>query len=281
MTHESTEYNLILEPECDEFDPLEDLEPEADEGNDQTGSLVPAVATEGVFPAEPDITDTRTAEDRTADLLQAMAPRRAVLLGALSFCQEPKPVSQVNNLIDELQRNNSSVYTAANLCSLLEKAGALERIAADGTPTANIEAEPHITVIDGVEYLEAERPAETFWRTTTAGSVAVEADKPLERLRELLDSDAAYHPIYKRLLFLCAAEGGSDMKSLGEAVDSDPLVQKPRFYASRFIDRLEKCGALAWRSSWVTTDIGQAGLEMLANVDAGQPATANTASEEE
>lgn len=282
MTHESTEYNLSLELEYAEFDPLEDLEPEAGTEEDQTSAFPTAVAAAENTPAPiaPTAIDTRTAEERTADLLQAMAPRRTVLLNVLSFCQEPQPVAQVNQLVDKLQENNASVYTAANLCSLLEKSGALDRITADGSPADSIESEPRVVVVDGVEYLEAGQPIETFWRTTDAGAAAVEADKPLERLRELLDSDAAYRPIYKRVLSLCAAENGATTKSLGEAVDNDPLVQKPRFYVAHFIDRLEKCDALAWHASWVTTDIGRTGLEMLAGID-DQPAIAANSSEEE
>lgn len=104
---------------------------------------------------------------------------------------------------------------------------------------------------------------------------ALEADKPLERLRALLDEDAAYAPIYQRILRLCAADGGTTTPTINNAVDHDPLVQKPRFYAPHFVDRLEKCDALAWRKAWCITDIGRAGLDMLADVvDEGAPAAA-------
>ncbi len=286
MNQKSTDFNLSLEPDLDEFDPLEDLEPEDDAENGQSGEFEAAVARADDAPAEPDAaapaTDQRTADERTADLLKAMAPRRTVLLGILSSCAEPQPVANVNALVDRLQENNFSVYTAANLCSLLEKAGALERVTADGTPADDVEAEPQVVVVDGVEYLEAAEPAEVFWVATDTGTAAVEADKPLDRLRELFEDDAVYRPIYKRVLTLCATEGGANTKALGEAVDKDPLVQKPRFYAARFIDRLEKCDALAWQKTWVTTEIGKAGLDMLADVaDDGQTEDATTASEGE
>ena len=52
-------------------------------------------------------------------------------------------------------------------------------------------------------------------------------------------------------------------------------MQKPRFYAPHFVDRLEKCDALAWKKAWCITDIGRAGLDMLADVvDEGAPAAA-------
>ena len=200
--------------------------------------------------------------------------RGALLLGILAACAEPQPASAVNARVDELQENNFSVYSAANLCSLLEKAGAIERVTAEGEPAEDIEVEPQTVVVDGVEYLEAREPVEIYWRITEPGRTALEADKPLERLRALLDEDAAYAPIYQRILRLCTADGGATTPAINNAVDHDPLVQKPRFYAPHFVDRLEKCDALAWKKAWCITDIGRAGLDMLADViDENAPAT--------
>lgn len=281
MTHDSTKFNLSLEPDFDEFDPLEDLEEDAEEG--QADEFVATVSpAEGALardvaeaPAAAAV-DERPAEERIAELLAAMAPRRKVLLGILAFCEEPQPVADVNAHVDELQENNFSVYTAANLCTLLERAGALARVTPDGEPAEDIEAEPEVVVVDGVEYLEAREPVQICWVVTEAGRDALEADKPLDRLRTLLEDDAAYQAIYKRILTLCTAEGGAKTPDINAAVDHDPLVQKPRFYAPHFIDKLEKCDALTWKKAWMTTEIGQAGLKMLADViDEPAPASAD------
>lgn len=289
MTHDSTKFNLSLAADVDEFDPLEDcVDDEEEEGRSDefVATVSPAeqtleretAASEAIAPA----IDERTAEERIADLLKAMAPRRKVLLSILAKCDEAQPVAEVNALVDELQQNNFSVYSAANLCTLLEKAGALERVTADGQPADDVELEPQVVVVDGVEYLEASEPMEICWATTNAGRAAVETDKPLERLRDLLDQDVAYHVIYKRILTMCAAESGAKTPVINDAVDKDPLVQKPRFYAPHFIDKLEKCDALAWQKTWVTTDIGRAGLELLADVaDDAAPAIASPASADE
>lgn len=283
MTHDSTKFNLSPSDELDEFDPLADG---ADDEDAADGLAAAPGSTEGALAhasddGRPAPADERPAEERTADLLASMAPRRKVLLSILAHCFEPRPVAQVNALVDELQQNNFSVYSAANLCALLEKAGALERVTADGQPADDVESEPRVVVVDGVEYLEAGDPVEVCWLATDAGRAAVEADKPLERLRDLLDHDAAYLPIYKRILALCAAEGGAKTPDINAAVDNDPLVQKPRFYAPHFVDKLEKCDALAWQKAWVVTEVGRAGLEMLADVvdksadDEKTPATAD------
>ena len=43
--------------------------------------------------------------------------------------------------------------------------------------------------------------------------------------------------------------GGAKTPDINAAVDNDLLVQKPRFYAPHFVDKLEKCDALAWQES--------------------------------
>lgn len=271
MTHDSTNFNLSLNAELDEFDPLES-DTDDETADDSSEFLAAANAAEKALEREAEgdsqhvIADERPAEERIADLLKAMAPRRKVLLSVLSYCEEPQPVARVNALVDELQEHNFSVYNAANLCTLLEKAGALARVTADGEPAEDIELEPQVVVVDGVEYLEASEPVEVCWVATDAGRGAVEADKPLERLCDLLEQDAVYRVIYKRILTLCAAEGGAKVPAINAAVDKDPLVQKPRFYAPHFIDKLEKCDALTWKNAWITTQVGHAGLEMLADV---------------
>ena len=255
----------LFDSELDEFDPLEDTgaDEEEDEGGD-IAAISAATDTPGEQPAEP--VDTRTPEERIDDLFKSMAPRRKVLPGILSFVQEPQTAEAVNAHVDELQQDNFSVYTAANLCNLLERAGAIERITADGQPADDTENEPKTVVVDGVEYLEAAEPVEVFWRITEPGQAKLDSDKPIERLRALLDEDADYAVIYKRILTLCAVEEGATTPAINGKVDNDPLVQSPRLYAPHFVDKLEQCDALEWRKAWFTTETGKQGLEMLADV---------------
>lgn len=255
----------------DEFDPLEDVEEDL-EDSEGASDLPPTSTAPTQQPADP-AADTRTPEERTADLLKAMAPRRKVLLGILAFCEEPQLVDDVNAKVDELQAHNFSVYTAADLCSLLERAGALEHVTDEGGSLEDAEEqEPEVVEVDGVEYLEVKKSAPTRWATTAAGMAAVEADRPLDRLNALFAEDETYLPIYKRVLSLCDADGGCTIKALGDAVDKDPLVQKPRLYVAHFVDKLEKCDAVEWVDSWVTTEVGKTGLEILKDVE-DAPAT--------
>lgn len=248
----------------DEFDPLEDVEEDVEE--DGPDGLPTQAASES--DDETGQTDERSAEERLADLLAAMAPRRKVLLGILAFCETPQPVSVVNDKIDELQSHNYSVYTAADLCSLLERAGGLVHVTEDGGAVEEVETqEPEVVEVDGVEYLEVKQAAPTFWASTEAGMAAVEADRPVDRMKELFEEDELYLPIYKRILRMCSQEGGTSITALGSAVDGDPLVQKPRLYVAHFVDRLEKCDAVEWIESWNTTEVGKLGLELLADVE--------------
>jgi hypothetical protein len=255
----------------DEFDPLGDTDPDPtdedyEESVDYVGTPELVLELTRQQPASVKATDTPLAEVRIADLFASMVPRRKVLLGILGFCQTPQPVAAVGAEVDRLQENDFSVYRAANLCALLEKAGAIRRVTEDGDDLTQVKVEPRVVEVDGIEYLEPGTPPEACWLDTDEGRAALAADKPLERLTELFAADAQYLPIYKRVLMLCAQEGGQTVKDLGTAVDSDPLVQKPRLYAPRFIDRLEKCDAVTWAKTWVTTDIGAEGLAMLDDV---------------
>ena len=253
----------------DEFDPLEDsLLNSEDEDEEEVvavignPSLLPVERPVGVEPKA----DPRTDAEKIVDLFNAMAPRRKVLLGILEFCVEKQTVSAVEAKVDKMQENNFSVYTAANYSSLLEQAGALHRVTEDGVDYTDVKVEPIVVEENGVEYIKPGKPPESFWMTTEEGCKYLEADNPAERLRELLANEPQYCPIYKRVLLLCSAEKGKTTKELGDAVDDDPIVQEPRMYVQRFIDRLEKCDALIWEKTWKTTDVGLLGIKELEGV---------------
>lgn len=105
--------------------------------------------------------------------------------------------------------------------------------------------------VDGVSYYEAGEAPEVCWLATEDGAAYAEADKPLDRLTDLLSEDAKYATIYERILGLTAQESGASMPTINEAVDNDELLKSPRLYAPHFIDKLEKCDAVEWRDkSW-------------------------------
>lgn len=219
------------------------------------------------------VVDTRPAPERIADLFSAMAPRRRTLLGMITFCAAPQTTDALDAEVDRLQTDNFSVYSPASLANLLERAGALARVTADGEPYPEGDPEPVLVEVDGVSYYEADEATEVCWLATEDGAAYAEADKPLDRLTNLLAEDAKYATIYERILGLTAQDAGASMPTINEAVDNDELLKSPRLYAPHFIDKLEKCDAVEWRDkSWRITEVGRAGQRIVADLVAAQAA---------
>ncbi len=201
--------------------------------------------------------DDRPAQVRTAELFERMKTRRKVLLSILDLCREATLVEDVNARADELQSTSVSVYDGPALCNLLERAGAIEKISETQSQ------EPEVVMVDGVECLKPAERVVVRYKTTPAGIEQLQADKPMERLCAVLERDTVYKPIYLRILKACAEEGGKSARELGALVDSDPLLQEPRFWAAHFFNILGECDALAWAGTWATTELGHQAIEQL------------------
>lgn len=192
-------------------------------------------------------------------LMGRMQVRRDVLVGILEYCQQPREVSDVDVRVEELQAHNASVYDAASLCAMLEKAGGLECVS---DPDEEVEqpGQPQTETVDGVEYLRPAKQPRLMWRTTETGTEFLGSFEPQADLMRLLADDASYLDIYLRVLDLCADEGGTTTPALSAAIDKDPLVQSPRLFAQHFTERLEKAGAVRWDGRWNITDLGRSYL---------------------
>jgi hypothetical protein len=265
----NTKYSLD-----EEFDPLADFDPD---GDDDFSEYQSPSASSDEIPENKESIDDRPAAERIAELISRMQSQRSVLLGIIAFCENPKLVSETNDYIDELRANNLSVFNSAIICDLLEKAGAIEQVNSEGILVKNAKAAPKVIVENGVEYLVPADSADVYWKSTQAGLEELAANKPFERLVALFEDKSEYKPIYQRILTLCADEDGASTSSLGDAVDKDPLLQNPRFYASRFVDQLEKCEAVVWKKPWRITEVGKKGLELLV----GDSEESSTATESE
>ncbi len=205
----------------------------------------------------------RPATERTAELFNNMNPHRRVLYGVLRAMREPLSDEAADEAIEALRAHKFSVYSPANICTMLETAGAAERVLEDGTPFSEFEPEPKLVVIDGVEYWEAVPAPKHYWQITDAGRAQLASYDPNEKLSEQFAREPEYLKLYKRILVLGAQEGGKTMKQFSAAVDSDPLVAtEPRnYFVQHFVEALERCEAVAWfGSTWKTTDVGKAAL---------------------
>lgn len=200
------------------------------------------------------------------DLMRKMHAQRQIFLVVMKRCIEPQESSRVHAIVDDMQKDNASVYDAANLCVILEGAGALKRVFEDGSFYEDFAVEPNIVEIDGIEYYEPTDPPLMYWQTTDFGREKVDQNDPDGRLLRLIEEESLYVPIYRRVLELAAREEGARAEDLAASIDGDPLVQKPRYFAPRFVDRLEKCEAIEWHGAWKTTEVGRTALDRLSQM---------------
>ena len=251
----------------DEYDPLADSGLDDDDDVDFPIGQGENLKSDGSHAAPIPAHDPRPAQERIAELFSGMRPRRKTLMAILSHCAEAKPVLEVAEYIGVLKEHDHSVYTANDFCALLERAGAIERVGEDGTTYEEVELEPKTVVIDGVEYLEPATPPPAFWRTTPEGLAFAQEDEPAIRIQGIFEEEPAYLPIYKQILSMCAAEEGASARALAQAIDSDPLLKSPRYYSSRFVEKLNQAGALEWGDKvWRATEAGIMALDGLAGV---------------
>lgn len=214
--------------------------------------------------------DRRTPQEKLEGLMKDMASHRKVFLSILAFCAERQPVTAVNEMCAAVLENVPSIYSPANLTNLLERNEGLALVAQDGTPFSELDLEPEKVIENGVAYLKPQKLPEGFWQTTEAGASMVERNDPAARVRQMLEEQERYVPIYARVLEMCAREKGAATQDIEEEVNGDSLLENPRLLAPHFIDQLEKAEAVEWRKRWYATDLG---LEVLATIAANDAET--------
>lgn len=204
----------------------------------------------------------RPAAERTRELFSQMRPHRAVLLGLLAACEQPRATSSLKEAVERISGRKFSVYSPSNFCTMLEAAGALERVTADGAPYDTETAAPAIVEVDGQEFWQPTTPPPVCWRTTEAGTAALAEDDPAERIERLFAREPEFLPVYKRILLMADEAAGTSMGLMSVAVDTDPAVaENRRFYVQHFVESLERAGAFVWSDgAWHTTEAGRAAL---------------------
>lgn len=113
-----------------------------------------------------------------------------------------------------------------------------------------------------LSFLEIEETKPGLWVATEAGCAAVDSVDDTSATRELLEKEPRYLDIYHQILDFCAQEEyGRSSKEIDNLVNDSPLLQEPRRYSGYFVSRLERQGALEWRSGWCVTDAGREIIE--------------------
>lgn len=218
--------------------------------------------------------DTQSASIRIAELFEEMAPCTKILLGIMRFLKSPKNVSELREKVDELKEFNYSVYTAADFSRLLEAAGALQKVDAEGNPldTTSVR-EPEIVLIEGAEFYKPAPKNQVYWLVTEEGTEYLENDKPMDRMQQLFDAESESLPVFAEVLRLCDCENGCSIDQLSKKIKENPVAKMSRRDASYYVERLEKCSGLEWKGSWKTTEFGKAGLDQIeASVQCDQQA---------
>jgi len=120
-----------------------------------------------------------------------------------------------------------------------------------------------------VEYLRPTAIPEICWVVTSEGAAVAEADKPAQRVCELLETEPEYYRIYRIVLERASQEGGTNQRELGILINNDPAAQEPRMYAMGFVERLSEAGAVEWRDrAWRITDAGRLAFSALDEAEA-------------
>jgi hypothetical protein len=245
------------------YDPLLDIDAKDEEYDESGGQMGPNTSYQAKsYYIKRD--DNRTASQRIEDLFTSLAPRKRVLQGILRFLDEPKRSDALDEKVEELQKHDASVYTGYEYSALLEEAGAIVKVAEDGSKfDAEAEQEPDIVEVGGAKFYKPTDGKLVFWLITEDGKEYLERDDPYGNLKQLLAAEPQYQAIYKTLLEYCGNDEGRSGNDLSELIDNDPLVQSPRRYFSYFAKKLEDCNAIVWRGQWHTSEHGKKALEEL------------------
>lgn len=273
----------------DDFDPLEDTGLELDENEEYTGMdyQVPIPDADRSIVPEPVILPPA---ERIEKLISGLPGQKFRILTGIRVCTEPKTLEEASAELEEKYPQGTSVYTAARIIELLCDAGALDRIDpeepageedanndfhmdADASASAMANIQPENTLpasepqdddridcisLDQVDlqYDEVEPAAPSLYVATEDGLAAIEERWNASLATKVVIDEPQYMPIWKKLLSMCAEDGGKTKNEIANEIDADPLLQEPRRWCQYFIEKLKDANAIEWKEAWVITDIG-------------------------
>lgn len=246
------------------YDPLADEEEEwdADDIAERYGYIGDPgeLAPRSEVPPAPE----KSPRERMEDLFENMIPYRLDFLKIMEYCRETRSMDEMSSFVTDLLAQRRAVYSAASFCKMLADAGALVKIDADGNPYVEVEVEPEEAVDEnGMTYLKPGTPPAAFWQTTEDGVAVLEESDPIAALAKIIEENAPFRSVFRDILRLCDAEGGTSIVDLESTLNRDPILAESRRQAQFFMDYLDRNGAVAWDGAWKTTDVGKAVLASL------------------
>ncbi|MCI8367104.1 MAG: hypothetical protein HFJ66_05830 [Eggerthellaceae bacterium] len=254
----------------DDFDPLAPLGFDGEEGPDDYSDYMPPIP-DAQFSRVPEPVPV-SPEERIEKLLQGLPGQRFRVLHLAQLArEEPLTMEAMVAGLDDAYPQRASVFSAAQLVELLEKAGGLEvagrldeagnvvpvsEPAAAPAPDELTDEELEALLADGDNRLAVEEAPALVYLATPAGTLVHDQYVNLGNIEALVAKEPRYDEVYRTIFGLVTAEGGATMKELDAAVNGFEVMQEPKRFCGYFLDRLEKAGAVEYRDIWQATPLG-------------------------
>lgn len=194
--------------------------------------------------------------------------QRELFYKVLSFCQESKPLREIEQMVMALPGFERTSANAYHFIAVMENAGGLERFELDDEGDVVDDARKAGLTEDEIDDLVAEYA----FMTTPAGQAVVEQHTPRARIIELLGLVPERRDTYIELMEFLAEEPRTynevtqllDGRDVLWHLDSkgNPELMQP----SVFLDKLHSAAAIEWHQGWQLSEEGHAYLDELKSV---------------
>ena len=194
--------------------------------------------------------------------------QRELFYKVLSFCQESKPLREIEQMVMALPGFERTSANAYHFIAVRENAGGLERFELDDEGDVVDDARKAGLTEDEIDDLVAEYA----FMTTPAGQAVVEQHTPRARIIELLGLVPERRDTYIELMEFLAEEPRTynevtqllDGRDVLWHLDSkgNPELMQP----SVFLDKLHDAAAIEWQQGWQLSEEGRAYLDELKSV---------------
>lgn len=194
--------------------------------------------------------------------------QRELFYKVLSFCQESKPLREIEQMVMALPGFERASANAYHFIAVMENAGGLERFELDDEGDVVDDARKAGLTEDEIDDLVAEYA----FMTTPAGQAVVEQHTPRARIIELLGLVPERRDTYIELMEFLAEEPRTynevtqllDGRDVLWHLDSkgNPELMQP----SVFLDKLHDAAAIEWHQGWQLSEEGHAYLDELKSV---------------
>ena len=194
--------------------------------------------------------------------------QRELFYKVLSFCQESKPLREIEQMVMALPGFERTSVNAYHFIAVMENAGGLERFELDDEGDVVDDARKAGLTEDEIDDLVAEYA----FMTTPAGQAVVEQHTPRARIIELLGLVPERRDTYIELMEFLAEEPRTynevtqllDGRDVLWHLDSkgNPELMQP----SVFLDKLHDAAAIEWQQGWQLSEEGRAYLDELKSV---------------